>query len=559
MNDNAYPEELSQTRARLVISAIVVPVMSAFYWFRPELRAGSLANAIAIVGIYHLFTGLWVAGLRRYPDRYLWRRYVTIILDMTVVTLAMWLAGQTGAFFYPLYLWIIVGNGLRFGQRHLLFGIICGVVGFASMVWITPLWRANLEIATGLLCGILVLPLFYLSVLRRNKRLTAQLFDELQKSKVAEQAKGDFLANMSHEIRTPLNGVLGVAEIMQDGELAAEQRANLDIIVRSGRSLLNIINDILDFSKIASGRMTAEAIPFNLEQTIKDVYLLLLPTAEEKGIGLRCDIAANLPTGFVGDPTRLRQILFNLVGNGIKFTDQGEVTIRARRMEGDHGMALEVRDTGVGVPADRLEAIFEQFEQAGDDTARCFGGTGLGLAICRQLSLLMGGDIKVVSRSGEGSVFTVELPLPDALAFVATPAVTADRPEFGLHALVAEDNPVNRLVVRKNLERIGITCDEVVNGQDALDRLNDSHDLVFMDIRMPVMDGLESARRIREMTDNRSRIPIVALTADTSPDDAARSLANGIDQHLNKPFGTTDLVRVLTGPLGFRPLVKTKV
>ncbi len=551
MNDNTFDEEKSQTKARIVMSGLVLVLMGGLYVFQPVHRAGSLVDALGLISVYGLFASVWLGFLNRFPDRWLWRRYITIASDICVVTVSIHLAGPTGAYFYPIYLWVIVGNGLRFGQRHLGFGVACALLGFGGLLAQSPYWREQAIIGRGLLFGILVLPLFYLSVLRRMKRLNERLAVELGRSQVAEKAKGDFLANMSHEIRTPLNGVLGMADILGDSELDADQRHSLDVVVRSGQSLLAIINDILDFSKIASGQMHIETVPLCLGQLIDDVCQLLKPIADEKGIGLGVELSPELPSAHMGDPTRIRQILFNLVGNAIKFTESGAVTIVVS--EDDMGrLDLVVRDTGIGIPADRLSAIFEQFEQASESTSRIFGGTGLGLAICRRLANLMGGEIQVSSILGEGAEFLVKLPLPKSDVAVAAPVAADDRPCFGLHALVAEDNPVNQMVADRQLKRLSITCEIVGNGQAAVDAVNDSFDLILMDSRMPIMGGLEATRLIRQRQDALANIPIIALTADASSSDTVLSLAAGMNAHLSKPLLTDELVAVLA-PL-FEPV-----
>jgi len=537
-------EEASQSLARIIISFVVAAVL-----FVEVIRHAELTSALVLVTAYCAASIPWFFWVKRTPNRFQSRRYFTITSDLMLTTLGLHLAGDQAPYFFSVYLWIIVGNGLRFGPRFLFLGCVIGFSGYSTLLAFNPIWQNNHNIGLSFFAGVVILPLFYFKVLRRSLDLNIQLEEELEKSKAAEKAKGDFLANMSHEIRTPMNGIIGMVEVLGDTELNTEQQNNLDIIRRSSSSLLNILNDILDYSKIASGKMTIEAIPMDLRDIFFDVVRLLQATADDKNITLEFDFPENQAHSFTGDPTRIRQIIFNLVGNAIKFTDQGTVTLRCRTIDDyvRHNVIIEVIDSGIGISEDRLEAIFDQFEQAEQGTTRQFGGTGLGLAISRQLSMLMGGEITVRSTQGRGTIFSVNLTLPISTEIVAVKAHNPGLPNFALKALVAEDNRVNQVVVRKLLKKIGIEIvDMANNGQEAVQMLSsEKHDVVFMDIRMPLMNGIDATRAIRALADDRKTIPIIALTADATSGDAARCMDAGMDGHLRKPLKVNELVSIL--------------
>ena len=369
----------------------------------------------------------------------------------------------------------------------------------------------------------------------------------------ANKAKSVFLATISHEIRTPLNGVLGMAQAMRFDELAPAQRQRLDVIQRSGEALLALLNDVLDMSKIEAGKVELELIDFDLGAVIRSASEAFLAITAEKGLAMSLD----LETGqgiFHGDPTRVRQILCNLLSNAVKFTETGEIGIRALRTDG--GIRIMVRDTGIGMPAETAQRMFEKFSQADASTTRRFGGTGLGLSICRELAALMGGSIDVESVLGHGSSFTVDLPLP-FVGPVQTPRevlpadpvkILADRAQ-PLRILVAEDNNINQMVLRALLGAAGdLQVEMVADGTLAIAAWEAQvWDLVFMDVNMPVMDGVTATRCIRskEREAQRPRTPIIALTANAMSHQIDEYLAAGMDGHVAKPIEATALFAAL--------------
>lgn len=396
-------------------------------------------------------------------------------------------------------------------------------------------------------------------MLQENKRLIALSED-------ASRSKTEFLASMSHEIRTPLNSIIGMAEVLNDTKLTEEQRDFVRIFRTAGESLLAIINDILDLSKIEAGQTESETIDFHLSSLLNSVASILSVRATERNVKISIDTHPNVPAGLRGDPTRLRQILINLVGNGVKFTENGNVDISVKK-DSDTQLLFSVKDNGIGIPIEKQQLIFESFTQADSMTTRKYGGTGLGLTICQKLTQILGGDIGLKSLPGEGSTFFFTYPLHATLTDT-TPNSEDTEPATqcellkDAHILLVDDNEDNRNLLCLYLRNTPFTLKTAVNGRDAVEMFKKtSFDIVFMDLEMPIMDGYEATRQFRkwEKTANLVATPIVALTAHAFVRFKNKCMAAGCSDYLTKPVRRNTLIHCISKHLQMNAVLAEKV
>ncbi len=483
-----------------------------------------------------IYVGIFVSVLVR--PHWSGRRYVALSLDIVAISLAIFITREAISPFYLLYIWIFISAGTRYGTRHLLLASVEAVVAYSLVLHALDQWHKHPYEAVFFLLLLVLLPLYQYALLRRVQRAK----DEAER---ANQAKGDFLAFMTHELRTPLTGVIGMTELLKGTHLDAEQRDFVQAISNSATVLNALIGDILDFSKIDAARLRLERIPFEPRQVVREVCGVLEGLALAEGVEMVCNVAPDVPHTVVGDQLRVRQILFNLVGNAVKFTEEGHVEVRVSVRPPEEGieqphLLLEVEDTGIGIPPDKLTQIFDSFSQADDSTTRRFGGSGLGTTIARELALLMGGLIGVDSVLGKGSRFWVRLPILDR----QMPAPTQpSRRLAGVRALIMERDPAQRNLIRSALGREGVEC-LAIGAPDELAELQVQPDLLLI-ADHPGGSDIKGSRAAIETRLGRPQ-PCLHLVY------TARRPAGGLDgcPSLGKPFLAEDLVAALESLLG---------
>ncbi len=442
---------------------------------------------------------------------------------------------------------VIFVSAIHQSDLHIIKGIETGAVDFIPKPVIPDILRGKVRVFLDLYLQRVRLD----HLLEEMEEANINLKIAKDRAEKATRVKSMFLANMSHEIRTPLNGVIGISKVLQKSELNNEQNDLLNIITKSGENLLLIINDILDFSKIESGQIQLESISFQLEELVENVYQLMKFKAEEKKIDLNYTIDKDVPRILCGDPLRINQILINLVNNAIKFTHHGKVEIHIELIDNyEHvpRILFRVIDTGIGISEEGKQLLFKEFHQTESSMSRRYGGTGLGLAISKNLVNLMNGEINVESEEGKGSEFSFRLPLKES-TMEKKEKQLPDQLSKEIRILVAEDNLINQKVFKLSLRQLGYTCDIAKNGQEAYDmHINESYDLIFMDMQMPEVDGLQATSMIREYEKEHSDFPITyiaAVTANSLEEDKKECIIGGMNNFLSKPFSGKDLAVIL--------------
>jgi signal transduction histidine kinase/HPt (histidine-containing phosphotransfer) domain-containing protein/ActR/RegA family two-component response regulator len=551
--------------AALVLSSVNnIPALPVFQtWF----AACSLGILTIVPLLLMLRTDEWVQITRK-PHRL---QAVLIFALVALVTLAIFSQNNSPLLFGVFPFLILAAFRLRFAGAAVAMSILAVISIPLTIAGYGPF---ALMPSTGISQKVVLLQVYLVTavftilpiaaVLTGRRKLEREALAARRAAERANAAKSAFLTNMSHELRTPMTGIIGMSDLLLASNQSPEQKNITETLERSARSFLELLNDLLDLAKIEAGRMDLDTMDFRLSQVMKDVQEFFAPAMSQKGLSfsVECD-----PTEYdvlSGDPKRLRQILFNLVGNALKFTDRGSVVVRRRQRLRNDGTVIsefEVQDTGIGMSLEAQGRLFRPFEQEDSSTSRRFGGTGLGLNICKQIVEAMGGSIKVQSVQGAGSIFAFDVLLLPGLVekieprFAITPARIGDVLKgHKLNILFAEDNATTQFLVREVMEMWGHTMTVVENGQQAVEHARTGRfDVVLMDMQMPVMDGTEAVRILRQSGGAGAEIPIIALTADAIPENRVRYLEAGCDAVVTKPIEWNVLAREIKALIDDEP------
>jgi len=494
---------------------------------------------------FTLYSIYVLTRILKYPGQ-IPRRYIVTFVDIVFVTISSLLVGKSDSPFYLLYILLFISQGGRFGRSYLYATAAFSILSYGLVCILDPRFSTHALESSFKLIALIVLPL-YLDAMLKTIQQARQAAD------AANESKSRFLATMSHEIRTPMSAAIGMINLLKTTTLNNDQQVYINGLSTSANRLHMLINDLLDFSKIEAGKLSLEQRNFSIEDTLQEVSIVLSPLARQKNISFNYVIAPDVPKILLGDSYRLSQILLNLAGNAIKFTEQGGVTIKTGINDSAQQLRIEIIDTGIGIDTEQLSQIFESFTQADSSTTRRFGGTGLGTTIARELVRMMNGDIGVESTPAKGSTFWFEIPLrladPDVVPVKVTeddPYISSTNETAGRHILLAEDSEINALFISTTLTEAGHNVEVVENGELALERLrHDRYDIVFMDMHMPVMDGITATRIWRAEEDRNNSLPIIALTANISEDDRLACLQAGMNEFLSKPVSTERLFSTL--------------
>lgn len=534
--------ELQQASVRVAFTILIGAYIYSIHFF--NLFNGIPIEPVICITVYTLASLVIVLWNLKSPAPSTSRRLICITLDTVSATYIMVTGGILTACIYGGYLWVSIANGLRFGKFFLKVAYIQSIIGFSVVLFLSDFWRANLEVGIGLMIWILLLPLYVY-------KLLLILEGAMQATENANKAKSQFLANMSHEMRTPLTSIIGFAEegLEHDGK---QSRHFLQTIKQSGDYLLTLINELLDFSKAEANELEIKIQSCQLFEITENVKAIFQQTTKSKNLDFVVEYNFPLPAIINTDPLRLKQILINLCGNAIKFTEQGFVKITVSYLPAHDLIVFSVMDSGIGIAQDQINTIFEPFKQVDESMSRRYSGTGLGLAISKKLSTLLKGELNVKSQPNLGTEFRLALSSGggcDNLVYqIPAQTVTQDRtqlksvPKLSGKILLAEDNEINQRLLKALLNRLGASLTIVGDGISAVEHaMRSPYDLILMDIQMPGLSGLEAVEKLRNHYYEK---PVVALTANALAENQRECMAAGFDGFLTKPIVRAELYTI---------------
>jgi two-component system, sensor histidine kinase RpfC len=564
------PLELEQAATRLVIGTIFTLYLLSNFAADKVIPHGELIGFYCLIA-FEIFATLLLIAVSIAKDKSPIRRLLGNWLDVIGTSTFLSLAGDVGVVLIGVYLWITFGNGFRFGKKYLFHSQIISILGFLVATQVNPFWAGHKSIVYGFLIILIALPLYVAELIERMHEARHKAEEERQKAAQASLAKTQFVANMSHEIRTPLNGIIGISTLLKTTPLNADQKDLLKSLESSSKLLLSLLNNVLDFTKIEERKFTIENVAFSPEEAVNDTLEIFRSQANNKGIRLVASVSSTLGT-VMGDAFVLRQVLANLLGNAIKFTQEGSVTLSATLLEENPDKSIvrfEVVDTGVGIPADKQHKVFESFTQADASTTRKFGGSGLGLTIAKHMVEEMGGSLNFQSTENIGSRFWFDLSLEKAIAekeiqtevASETPAIAVIAPlsstgknTKALDILVCEDESTNQKIITRLLSLPGHHVEIVTNGDEMLDALEQrKFDLVITDLNMAGMSGTDALKTYRFTQPDDKKTRFILFTADATI--SAREAANdaGFDAFLTKPIDAPTLFNTIERILNLEP------